>query len=489
MSVDLKQLKERLEDKGLLVSWPEGIKDIENITYDSRLVKDNTLFICKGLKFNVQYLEDSIAKGATAYLSENDYKVKIPVIIVNDVRKALAIVSAVYYTYEADKLKLIGITGTAGKTTVAYMINSILNAHENSRTGLITTVECYDGTEAVEANMTTPESMELQRMFRNMVDNDVHYATMEVTSQSYKMDRVYGLNFDVGIFLNISPEHISPIEHESFEEYLECKLQLMKNSKTAIISAETQEFETVEKTARANCDKTIIVGFKPEVGDIWYQDVKKLDLGYSFVVKDKEGWILNVKIANDGDFNIKNAMIAIATARNFGVDDKAICEGLENVMVPGRMNAFRHHGSNVYVDYAHNKESLEALLKWLHEEFPDKTVNVVMGSAGRANYVRRNQIGDALAGFADFAYLTEEDPEYEDPQVTCEDLAKRIKGSKCRYEIITNREEAIKTAMNRMTDKDVVAILGKGTERFTKLNGKYLPCKSDADIVMENQKK
>lgn len=486
MSVDLNKLKAKLEDKGLLVSWTGALADIELITYDSRQVKANTLFICKGLKFNVQYLEDSIAKGACAYLSEVDYQVDIPAIIVNDVRKALAVVSAVYYDYNPDKLKLVGITGTAGKTTVAYMINSILNAHEKSRTGLITTVECYDGTEAVEANMTTPESMELQRMFRNMVDNNVHYGTMEVTSQSYKMDRVYGLLFDVGIFLNISPEHISPIEHESFEEYLDCKLQLMKNSKVAIISGETQELEAVEETARAHCHKTVIVGFKPGVGDIWYQDVTKLDLGYSFVVKDKEGWSLKVTIANDGDFNIKNAIIAIATAKSFGVGDQAICDGLANVMVPGRMNAFRHHGSNIYVDYAHNKESLEALLKWLHEEFPDKTVNVVMGSAGRANYVRRNQIGDALAGFADFAYLTEEDPEYEDPQVTCEDLAKRIIGSNCRYEIITNREEAIKTAMKRMTERDVVAILGKGTERFTKLNGKYLPCKSDSDIVMEN---
>ena len=244
-------LREVIHDDRWMMQVPDDPADdvpFSAITYDTRTVGGGSLLVCKG-RFRPEYLDGLDRRGLAAYVADTDYSavVDAPGLIVDDPRKALSLLSAEFYGRPQDELTVIGITGTKGKTTTAYLTQAILNAHSGGRCALFSSVDnCLDGHTYEESDLTTPESLDAFRMMRQAADNGMRYLVMEVSSQAYKVHRVHGLTFDIGAFLNISPDHISPIEHPTFEDYLHCKRQLITNSKTLVVNAEDTDTEPYE---------------------------------------------------------------------------------------------------------------------------------------------------------------------------------------------------------------------------------------------------
>ncbi len=514
-SLKFSQIKELLLRHGLLEST--NISDdgtIDFITYDSRECSDGALFVCKGVHFKEEYFQDARNLGFACYMSEVVYDEDLPFFKVNDVKKALSLVSIAYYQRPSDSFKLTGITGTAGKTTTAYMIHSIMNAEAGMETGLISTNETYCGGDHLEAENTTPESLKLQALFAEARENKLPYVTMEVSSQAYSVDRVYDQTFDVGIFMNIDKDHIGGPEHPSYEHYRACKLEFIKNSRIVPVYARTKEMDMIIDTAQgADCrlvlfdvyndnltlkaDNEINALETPDIEtlekrlgrsiDFCYIDgVKSLETGgYSFVFHGADGKTLDLSCDMTGYFNIINACAAVCAAVYLDVSDEAVRRGLSHVYVPGRMNIYNKDNTVIIVDYAHNRLTLLEFLKACKSDYPGYRLSVVIGAAGK-NHLRRDDIAGLCGKYADHIYLTNEDPDFEDPLEICKDIASRIPEGGAPYEMITDRPEAIKKAVNdclARDDKNIVAILGKGSERFIKLQGKHVPCESDSDVV------
>ena len=231
---------------------PDASKAFSSLTYDTRQITSGSLLVCKG-RFRPEFLDDCDDRGLATYVAETDMSghTKAPGLIVEDARKAMSLIAAEFYGRPQDELTLIGITGTKGKTTTAYFTQAILNAHSDGRCALFSSVDnCLDGHTYIESDLTTPESLDAFRMMREAADNGMKYLVMEVSSQAYKVNRVYGLTFDVGAFLNISPDHISPIEHPTFEDYLYCKRRIIANSRTLVLGADCDHADLLIEDAR-----------------------------------------------------------------------------------------------------------------------------------------------------------------------------------------------------------------------------------------------
>ena len=313
-------------------------KTFHNITYDSREVDADTLFFCKGNNFQQRYLEQALSEGLTCYLAEHPYDVSAELaIIVTDVRKALAVLSMAFYDYPQEKLKIIGITGTKGKTTVAYFTKQILDRTTSKKTALLSTLNTtLDGVTFFKSKLTTPESLDLYRMMAEAVENKMTHLVMEVSSQAYKVARVYGLIFDVGIFLNISPDHIGPIEHPTFEDYFYCKRQLVTHSRQVILHHEIDHFELLlELTKKKNIP---VITYGNKQADYCIQPLEH-PLAFS-LTGAPDPFHLNgsYEILLAGDFNKENAAAALLASALVGAEQKARHQGLAEALLPGRMN-------------------------------------------------------------------------------------------------------------------------------------------------------
>lgn len=455
---------------------------INNITYFSKEASKNNLFICKGAKFKEDYLNEAINNGINCYISEIKYDNKTPAIIVKDVRKAMSLAAIFFYENPENTLKLTGITGTKGKTTTAFYIKKILDTYLGHQTGLLSTVKVITSkNNEEESHLTTPESLDLQKMLYNAKDNDLKYLTMEVSSQAYKHNRVFGMKYDIGIFMNIDKDHIGPNEHNSYEEYLSCKSELMKNCETAIIMHDTREFNKIKQIANENAKKVIIIG--KEGDDYYLKNVKKEENCFSFDLVLKNGSIEHYTIDQEGRFNIKNAFCAIVTAKEYGIPYEVIKKAIEHITIPGRMNVFNNQKITVIVDYAHNNLSFKELFKSLKKDYPNARVTVVCGSSGSKNQMRRKAIGTMIGKYADKIYLTAEDPQFEETQDICNEVAKYIIPHKKPYCIIEDRTTAIEKAIEQSDKGDIIIVTGKGEEHYQKINGEYEYYESDISVV------
>lgn len=486
-------------------------REVFKVSYDSRDTDPDTLFVCKGVGFKDEYLYAAVQNGIAAYVSEKEYDTDAAHFLVNDVKKALSVISIEFYGRPSDSFTLTGITGTAGKTTTTYMLHSIFNAAAGKETGIISTNETYLGGERLEAENTTPESLKLQGFFAEAKENDIPYVTMEVSSQAYSVDRVYDQHFDVGIFMNIDIDHIGGPEHPSYEHYRDCKLEFIKNSDIMIIYAQTAEMELICETAKNKDCRVVLFDvedikgasekfdsdeFRMKLGREIYiyktHSYKKLpDGGYEFTVSEPDGALHSYKTNLTGDFNLVNATAAVAAARELKVKPESIAEGLSYVFVPGRMNIYKKGNTTVIVDYAHNRLTLQEFLKACVADYSDCRRSIVIGAAGK-NHLRRKDIGDLCSKYADYVYLTEEDSDFEDTSEICEDIARYFKDGFKDYEIVVERSDAIRKAISdslSRSDKEgpeVIAILGKGSERFIKYRGGHRPYESDTVIVKES---
>lgn len=476
-----------LEQEGLLSDFrcPKELYDHEftYLSYNSADVQENTFFICKGVAFKEQYLKDALGKGAAAYIAQSRYEgVDAPFIQVNDIRKAMSLVSILFYGQAYKQLKVVGLTGTKGKTTTTYFVKNILDKYCGKRSGVLSTVEVYTGVEDHDAHLTTPESPDLQKHFSQCLQSDIPYLTMEVSSQAYKMQRVYGMDFDVGMFLNIGEDHVGPMEHESVEDYFNCKLQLMKHCKNAIINRSSDHFEEIYETAKAHAERVIVFGME-EGCDYWVSDIKKEEIGFSFVIHGKDGYEKALRISMAGRFNVENALAAFCAAKALGVDDESIANGLYTSEVKGRMNLFEKDGVTVIVDYAHNYLSFSKLYESLKADYPGRRIVVVVGCPGGKNFHRRRDIGTLSGQNADFMYLTAEDPGFEEVGDICREIASYLEPYNTPYEIIEDRAAAVEKSILNAQKGDVVILAAKGEEVYQKVRGGFEPYESDLAIA------
>ena len=404
-------------------SWQLDTAHIDtSLTYDTRTVTPNTLLVCKG-RFRSEFLDGTEERGLAAYVAESDLSSHTtkPGLIVNDARKALSLLAAAFYDHPERDLTVIGITGTKGKTTTAYFTQSILNTYSAGRCALFSSVDnCLDGHTYAESDLTTPESLDAFRMMRQAVDNGMKYLVMEVSSQAYKVNRVYGLTFDVAAFLNISPDHISPIEHPTFEDYFHCKRQIIANSRALVLGADCDHHDLLREDAKAaGIDVT---EFAME-GDA--QVVTRLDPnnkeGFIATISDGERSVTLEPMALDmtGEFNIVNAAAAIAIAHRAGVPASSqAMHAVQNVQVPGRMERIRG-GDNllVYVDFAHNYISVKSLVDEIKRVYGERNprITLVSGTTGGKAIDRREGIVKGALGRVESFIFTLDDPNFEDP--------------------------------------------------------------------------
>lgn len=499
-SISIKQAVELLEQDGLLVGYdcpPQLLEHrFSHLSYSSADVTPDTFFICKGAAFKEEYLRDAIAKGAGVYLAQSLYEgVDCPHILVSDIRKAMSLVSIAFYQKAYWNFRVVGLTGTKGKTTTTYFMKNILDAFcrrnpqlcAAQKSAVLSTVEVDTGIEHHEAHLTTPESPDLQRYFAQTRDSGLPFLTMEVSSQAYKLSRVYGMDFDIGMFLNIGEDHIGPLEHTDFEDYFSCKLQLMEHCRTAIVNREMDHAQRVLEHARAHAQRVLTFG-KLETADLddddcWIlRDIQKEEQGFTFTTSHglaQDSW----RIRMAGRFNVENALAAILAAKALGVDDQSIREGLLQNEVQGRMNLFEKDGVTVLVDYAHNFLSFQKLYESLKADYPGQRIVVVVGCPGGKAQLRRRDIGTLSGQNADYLYLTAEDPQFEDVRSICEEIASFVKPYGTPYEIIEDRAQAVEKAITTAQKGDVIVLAAKGEEVYQKVRGEYVYYESDLAIA------
>ncbi len=488
----LEEYMEKLQQKKLLLyhkcTRDTGLKVVGSVAYDSNKVTQNTLFVCKGAAFKEAYLEAAALNGAIAYISEKEYSQDIPCIIVNDVKQALALAAAIYYNYPARKLKLIGITGTKGKSTTAYYVKYILDDYLRERdkpeAGIISSINTYDGVISEESHLTTPESLELQMHFSNAVNSGIQYMVMEVSSQALKYGRLHGVEFDAGVFLNISEDHISPIEHSDMEDYFTAKLALFRQCKTACINLDSDRLPSIMDAA-SDAEKILTFGTRQEA-EIFGYSVEKVGFDTHFHVRcdrfDSE-FVLTMP----GLFNVENALAAIAVAYVLRIPEHNVRTGLRKARSSGRMEIYANKSRDriVIVDYAHNKLSFTKLYETVRTEFPGMKVNTVFGCPGGKAYLRRRDLG-LLAGLnSDKIILTAEDPGMEDVREISEDIARYVRENNQNCELIDDREEAVKAAILSSEPGTVILITGKGGETRQKYGKEYVTVPSDVELTVK----
>ncbi len=481
-----------LEEAGLVTARRLlGREDtpIVSLTYNSAETVPGTLFVCKGALFKRDYLLDAAARGAVLYISETDYHLEeIPCILVSDIRLAMPLLARKFYQIPADALHYIGITGTKGKTTTAYYVKAIFDEYMKQTGGVptafFTSVETYDGRERKPSRITTPESMELYRHFRNAFESGIRYVTMEVSSQALKYGRVLGIPYDVGVFLNISEDHISPVEHRDFQDYFQSKLLLFRQVKTACVSLDSPFSREI--LAGASSAERILTFGTTEGADIYGYGLHTEGGRICFRAKCS-AFDEAFTLAMHGAFNVENALAAIAVAYSFGLPADAMKAGLARATVSGRMEEFSSRDNRIkaIVDYAHNALSFEKIFEAAEQEFPGFQLVSVFGCPGGKALNRRGDLGTAAGRRCSRIYLTADDPGPEDAMDICREIGQYVEKTGCPYECISDREEAIRKAVRDVTEPSVILVLGKGSETGQKIGQKDVSYRSDAEIIRE----
>ncbi len=450
--------------------------EITTLVNDSRKVEAGSVFVCisGAVSDGHRFAADVAVKGAAAVVVEKDVEVPsdVTVIKVADTRYALALMSAAYFGYPADKLKIIGITGTKGKTTTTYMIRSILEG-VGHKVGLIGTIEAIIGDETIPAANTTPESYTIHEYFSRMVEAGCDSVVMEVSSQGLMLHRTAGIPFEIGIFTNLGKDHIGPNEHKDFEDYKRCKAMLFKQCRLGIANVDDKYFPDLFKDATCRVET---FGFSKDA-DLRAEDVELVSRpGYLGVAYHVAGLMdFDVEIDIPGTFSVYNSLTAIAVCRHFGVPVEKIKEALKKAKVKGRIEMIKVSDEfTLMIDYAHNAMSLESLLTTLKEYHPKRLV-CLFGCGGNRSKDRRYEMGEVSGRLADLTIITSDNPRFEEPQAIIDDIKTGIGKTDGKYVEICDRKEAIKYAIQHGQPGDVIVLAGKGHEDYQEIKGVKYP--------------
>lgn len=470
----LQYLVEDIEDKEVI---GDTSIDIGKVEYDSSKVQEGDVFVAiKGFEFDGnEFLKEVVfEKSVKAIVVEKDIdltelnKEELTVIKVDSTRKALAKMSATFYDFPAQKLKIIGITGTKGKTTTAYMIRDILLA-SGKKTGMIGTIYNTYGEKEIEATRTSPESLDLQKLLKDMVDAKMEYVVMEVSSHALELDRVYGIHFNVGVFTNLSEEHLD--FHENMENYLNAKAKLFEMSDFAIINGDDIYAPRLKKMIKT---KIATYGLDNDV-NLTATDIR-VNPGYVEYKMYINKMLETIHINIPARFTVYNSLAAIAVCSLFNCQMDAILLALANVKVPGRSEIVDIEKTfTVMIDYAHNPSSLEAILTATKKHAKSRII-CVFGCGGNRDKLKRPVMGEIAGRLADFTVITTDNPRNEDPKEIMKEIEAGMKNTRGLYKVIENRKEAIKFAMRIAWKNDIVIIAGKGHETYQILkNNKKIP--------------
>ena len=465
--------------------------EITELVCDSRKIVKGCIFVCiKGTVFDGHtFIDEAIKQGAAAIITEDEVEItqnrkNTTFIAAADCRNTLALVSAAYFGHPSKRLFTIGITGTKGKTTTAFMVREILERC-GYKTGLIGTIEIITGSRHIESANTTPESYDVQRYFKEMADNGCKCVVMEVSSQALMMKRCAGITFDIGVFTNLEPDHIGPNEHASFEDYMHCKGLLFKQCKIGIVNFDDEHTNKVLEGHTCSVETYgLNEGANLRAVNIQYVH----EPGHISTEYDIEGEKLHIKLSLPGKFSVYNSMCAVAVTRHLDVDEEKLKEALLTVAVKGRVEPVKVSDKFILmIDYAHNAMSLKSILETLREYNPKRLVSV-FGCGGNRSKLRRYEMGEVSGKLADFTIITSDNPRFEEPLDIIADIRSSIEKTGGDFIEIPDRKEAIRYAIEHGREGDIIVLAGKGHEDYQEIKGvKYPMDERDliADILKE----
>jgi UDP-N-acetylmuramoyl-L-alanyl-D-glutamate--2,6-diaminopimelate ligase len=457
--------------------------DIDDITYDSRKATFGTMFVCLigAVSDGHNYAGGAYSCGCRVFMVERRLD-KLPddaiQIVVSDTRAGLALASSALFEHPSRSLLIIGVTGTKGKTTTTSLIYDILNAGGINTAVIGTTGIVINGVRTPTVN-TTPESYELHKAFRKMVEAGVSCVVMEVSSQAVYMRRIVGIHFHIGVFTNLSHDHIGGVEHPTFEHYMSCKAELFKYCRYGIFNADDTHYTDMVKTSRSiNTTYGIMPGTRQ---DFFARDIRPWragnQMGVSFVCRSLTGES-DYSLCIPGEFNVYNALAAIAVAERMQIDNRIIREALSKATVRGRFEIVAPDSGSVLsevvtiIDYAHNAVSMRAALETIRKYKPKRLI-VLFGSVGGRTKQRRAELGEIVGQLADFCIITSDNPNFEPPEDIIRDIEASVAKTACPYVSFVDRREAVRYAINHALAGDCILFAGKGHEEYQLIEGEY----------------
>ena len=443
--------------------------EIQNICADSRKVQPGDLFICTpGLHMDAHdFAPQAVERGAVALLVDHPLKIDVPQAVVENVRLAQSYVAAKFHGNPAEKMHMIGITGTKGKTTTSFLLKSILE-EAGKKVGLIGTVCSMIGDEVLPSKLTTPDPLDTQQLLAEMAAAGVEYVIMEVSAHALALDRLAGIRFDVGAFSNFSQDHLDFFE--DMDAYFACKMRFFDPAMTDKIVYNVDDDHIARGVAELG-RPALRVGIR-EGSDVYANDIEISERGSNFLMTWHKHFRVSIALKLAGIFNVYNSLLAAGVCISLGIDPEAIRRGLEDVRaVPGRIELLETGTPyRVILDYAHSPDSLENILKAVRETTKGRMI-ALFGCGGNRDRAKRPLMGEIAGELADYCILTSDNPRNEDPMEILSAIEEGIRGTGCEYVVIENRREAIRYALEFAQPSDVVVLAGKGHETYQEIKG------------------
>ena len=498
MMYNLSSFIEVLKNEAVLIESNAEDLSIKGVADNSKKVGDGYLFVCKGHWFKEEYLTDAIKRGAACYMAETKYDAgcDLPYIIVNDIRQAMIKLATSFYRHPSDELDIVGITGTKGKTTSIHMLKGALDAWDTAEygklSGMLSTIESFDGAETVASVNTTPEPIELNACLRRMIDNGLKHCALEVSSQALRYGRTDGVNMKVGAFLTMGRDHISSAEHKDFEDYITAKLKIFEQSDIGVVNLDMDYADRILAYAKEQCEKVLTYSMKDENADFYTYGYDKDGSHYVFKVKsalfNSDDNVESFSISIPGNFNASNATAVIAACTAIGEPVQYIKEGIKDLFIEGHMEVFKSKDGMIVAvaDYAHNKLSYETLFDAVTEEYPEhaKNISIIYGSVGDKAEERREELGTITGQRAKMSYISADYPGHEPFEKIANEIAHFVELQGGEYEIIENRNEAIEKAFSKVDGPTAILACGFGRLENQKYGDEYLPRESDVDCII-----
>ena len=490
------QLKELLE----VIDYTEIINrsgidvnttDIKNVSSYSDNATENCVFVCimGSVVDGHEFAINAYSKGCRVFIAQKPLD-NIPndsfIIIVKDSRVALAQLSAAFFDYPASKMTLIGITGTKGKTTTSLLIYNILKSN-GMPVGYIGSNGLAYNDVWEETLNTTPESYFLHEHLKKMYDSGIRTVVMEVSSRALKMARVHGIKFNIGVFTNLSPDHIGQFEHPDFNDSKACTHSLFTSYGVEYIVYNADDEYSAEMTSGSRAEKVGISGNGDKnaaysADDIsYYRTTSRIAVSFK-CFEAEESYVVDLSFP--GSFSVYNALTAIAVCKRLGLNTEQIVNTMQNIRIEGRFETYAlPNGATVVIDYAHNGVSLKAALTALRQYSPTRLI-CLFGSVGGRTKMRRAELGLVASRDADFCILTSDNPDNEPPAAIIAEIASYFTTGSCPYVAITDRKEAIHHALSMSQQGDIILLAGKGHENHQLICGKREKF-SEAEIIKD----